>query len=732
MTRAKVISETKKVLKRVGNESKAVAATSRSIASLTLTNPIIVFGQLLEQVEAYNNLTLTFSACLTYLNEMSFDCLMFCIVDNFGASKTTLKDDGVSFADWIIGLARFTGQCFRLYPKKIDMSGVFQCLLNKIKKDAAYLLAIDEIISNMGGVEVLEEPSKRQIQAAAGGYSLQICEALRQLPDPSTEARQILREKLFSSNALTLDIIPPLTEQPVALRLYHLISMQRELMALQTNVKTIRQLGVQADQVNNTLRQVCTFISQNSECLLKLGLVKSDFAKLVNNYISPEIAFMLVRPLLRTSIGLSNPNNEAPLFDKSKEDMDDLLYWNILQEESEVVKAIASLGFHGEIDPTCYSFFWSLSPYDLRIPSHRYSVNIKKAKSDGDKILKASLERELQTQTLNCQSVDKMFERLRGKLFPSDGHELAFLQRCVRPRLLMSPQDAVYCWDFCYKLHSTGGGSNFKLINFLQHCFKHMIRCVLGITKTEAYYLGIFLNRVLTLCNEWRSCTNAENFERIINGMSEEDDEEEDGSISEDEPKADRIKHTIDFEEFQKMSESWHIEMVKVVEQCLQTDTYETTSTEMELEGEKQTIEQKKCTHIFGWSQAQNMLVILSQSQESFPWTASAASLLHDRLGLIVASNKHPDLITLSRRLQGSLMKRFPILRKQMLAKKKKQQEEREKKEKEKKEKEAKENKPKGYKPNKLMGSMSLDDMIGSDEDDEEEEEYLHFPNFIY
>jgi THO complex subunit 2 len=146
-----------------------------------------------------------------YLTNLSFDVLVFLIIEKLSEGRTKLKEDGQNVSLWLNALAVFCGHLARKYAKDhhernikqeagIDLALLLQHLVNTLTDGQSLdLLVLKEIILRATGAEALEDLSDAQIDAMAGGGVLRE-EAISALAGPNslparTKARGIARLK---------------------------------------------------------------------------------------------------------------------------------------------------------------------------------------------------------------------------------------------------------------------------------------------------------------------------------------------------------------------------------------------------------------------------------------------------------------------------------------------------------------------------------------------------------
>lgn len=88
--------------------------------------------QMLIQIQAYDNLIVPVVDALKYLTSMSYDVLIYCIVEALGSDdRARFKHDGTSLTLWLQSLASFCGCFFKKY--NVELTGLFQYVANQLK-----------------------------------------------------------------------------------------------------------------------------------------------------------------------------------------------------------------------------------------------------------------------------------------------------------------------------------------------------------------------------------------------------------------------------------------------------------------------------------------------------------------------------------------------------------------------------------------------------------------------
>ncbi|PYH86497.1 hypothetical protein BO82DRAFT_300403 [Aspergillus uvarum CBS 121591] len=207
----------------------------------------------------------------------------------------------------------------------------------------------------------------------------------------------------------------------------------------------------------------------------------------------------------------------------------------VIQDLHDQIKAALPVDTWGTVGLQFYVTFWQLSLYDVHIPQKAYEDEIDRQKrkviainndrSDismagtqrkerekkqltqlQDRILeenKSHLKAYGQTRTKLQKEKDRWFVGMRGK---HDALNVALLEQCFLPRLLLSSVDAFYCFKMLKFLHTTGA-PNFRTVGLLDQLFKEqrLTALIFQCTSKEADNLGRFLNEVIRDLSRWHA-----------------------------------------------------------------------------------------------------------------------------------------------------------------------------------------------------------------------------------
>lgn len=182
-----------------------------------------------------------------------------------------------------------------------------------------------------------------------------------------------------------------------------------------------------------------------------------------------------------------------------------------------------------------YMTFWQLSLYDIYVPQKSYEDELERLKkrvigisNDRSDISMAGTQRKdrekKQVNELHDRLLDenkrhlkaygqtrsrlqkeklRWFEGMRGK---HEALNMAIMQQCFLPRILLSPIEALYSFKMLKFLHSSGT-PNFRTLGFLDQLFRdqRLTGIIFQSTSKEADNFGRFMNEVLQDLGRWHA-----------------------------------------------------------------------------------------------------------------------------------------------------------------------------------------------------------------------------------
>ena len=205
----------------------------------------------------------------------------------------------------------------------------------------------------------------------------------------------------------------------------------------------------------------------------------------------------------------------------------------VMQDLIDNIKSVLPAEAWEVVGPHFYATFWQLSLYDVHIPGKSYEDEIARLKrrvvainnDRSDMTMAGSQRKEKEKKSiaaLQDQILDenknhlKAYEQTRGRLqkekdkwfagmrLKHDQLNIALLEQCFIPRLLMSPIDAFFSFKMLKFLHSSGTPF-FRTVGFIDQLFseKRLTVLIFMCTSKEAENLGRFLNEILRDLSRW-------------------------------------------------------------------------------------------------------------------------------------------------------------------------------------------------------------------------------------
>ncbi|KAG1694453.1 hypothetical protein DVH05_021261 [Phytophthora capsici] len=532
---AEVVQSTRGVMRRLTADRAKLSA--RSLTHVAHSNPLIVFRTMLRQIQSYDNLIQPVVDSFKFVTPLGMDVLSFVLVSELSRPQKSMKSDGTHVSLWLTSLANFSGSFYRKYPT-VELAGLMQYLIQRLQNWASVdLVVLSELLTKMGSCLSLEDISVSQLEAQAGGPHLWY-----EPTDPKFQNRRAipkLRDALIKRNlALPLCILICQMRSRIE---YH---EDRELPHL-------KLLGRVFDTCQLTLSQLLQFLGGVVDPLVYRKMLPS-VTTLVRDYnVQPELAMSLCRPAMRSddpvlqtaprgvhAIGGSNTASNGAVSNGSTANgsSSDEKCWymynpDFLKDINDALRINNGPDNKPEdpfagLTPELYATFWGLKLYDIHIPFQQYESEILRLRnsvsSGANASLSASERKKLKEKTtqmidvLTTEQKDQVahrkrvyerLEKMKGKFFKDEPNNRQtgideLLQKCVIPRALISPEDALFAAKFMERLHSFAT----PLMNTLQYIHKvnlNISAIVLCATEREASNFGIFMKETLGLVLRW-------------------------------------------------------------------------------------------------------------------------------------------------------------------------------------------------------------------------------------
>ncbi|XP_055951703.1 THO complex subunit 2-like [Argiope bruennichi] len=633
--KADILKRLKYIMKRLSKEN--VKPSGRQIGKLSHSNPGYIFDYILSQIQNWDNLIAPVIDSLKYLTSLSYDVLAYCVIEALGNSeKDRMKHDGTSISVWLQSLANFGGAVFKKYP--IDISGLLQHVANQlIAGKSLDLLILKEVVQKMAGIEATEEMTAEQLEAMTGG------ELLRSEGGYFNQLRNVKK----SSQRLKESLL----DQDLAIPLCLLMAQQRNCILYHENDNShVKLVGKLYDQCQDTLVQYGSFLANNLNMEDYANRLPSVSALLTEYNIQTDVAFYLSRPSLNHI--LNSKFEELRKQDKNMKVLSSQQsvkkYIEIVESiTSPIVQSVKSNQVHKkaweDLNPQFYVTFWSLSMYDLVVPSSSYEREINKLKAvlqseeskDAGKKKKdrercdALITKLVEEEKLQQEHCARVMARLRCEKddwFQSRAAKnetiTQFLQLCLFPRCIFTSVDALYCAKFVLLIHCLKT-PNFSTLLCYDRVFCDITMTVASCTENEANRYGLFLCSMLETVMRWHSdkaifdkeCANFPGF------MTKFKVADKTGDSS--------VDH-VDYENYRHVCHKWHFKITKSLLKCLDSGDY---------------------------VQIRNSLLVLWKIAPHFPVIQSLGGALDRRMEKIKIEEKEkrPDIYVLATGYSGIL-----------------------------------------------------------------------------
>ncbi|XP_015792338.1 THO complex subunit 2 [Tetranychus urticae] len=624
-TRSVNMRRIKYIMKRLSKEN--VKYSGRQIGKLSHSNPSFLFEYMSIQIQSYDNLIGPVVDSLKYLTSLSYDVLIYCIIEALSNSnKDRTLHDGATISPWLLSLANFCGSVVKKYP--VELPGLLQFIANQLKAEKSLdLLILKEIIQKMAGIEASEEMTNEQLAAMSGGELLRAEGGYFNQVRNTRKSSVRLKDTLLESN--------------LAMPLCILMAQQRNCILYSKQEHShIKLVGKLYDQCQETLVQYGSFLSCNLSIDDYIGRLPSLGALITNFNLSADVAFFLVRPMIAHNV--RQKFEELRKNERSSKGIH--LYieaWETVTKPFvDIIIPAFPTKFWEDLSPRFFVTFWTLSIYDLEVPKSSYDHEVEKLKKQiqstednkdmnpGKKkkeiercrLLQEKLLEEQLRQDEHVRRVRQRLEKERDQWFQSKLAKMEmttqFLQHCLFPRSIFTATDALYCAKFVHLLH-TIKTPNFSTLICYDRIFGDISYTMSSCTENEANHYGRFLCALQETVMRWHK-------DKLV---FEKECAKYPGFVTkffEKEP-----AH-VDYESYRHVCHKWHYRLTKSFIVCLDSGDY---------------------------VQIRNALIVLTKLITHFPAINSFAQAIERRIDNIrnTEQTKRPDLYALATGYSGQL-----------------------------------------------------------------------------
>jgi THO complex subunit 2 len=529
---AQVVQSTRGVMRRLTADRAKVSA--RSLTHVAHSNPLIVFRTMLRQIQSYDNLIQPVVESFKFVTPLGMDVLSFVLVSELSRPQKSMKSDGTHVSLWLTSLANFSGSFYRRYPN-VELAGLLQYLIQRLQNWASVdLIVLSELLTKMGSCLSLEDISTSQLEAQAGGPHLWY-----EPTDPKFQNRRAIPR-----------LRDALIKRDLALPLCVLICQMRSRIEYHEdrNLPHLKLLGRVYDTCQLTLSQLLQFLGSVVDPLVYRKMLPSITTLIREFNMPPELAMSLCRPAMRSDDPVlqtaprgmhatggtstaSNAVNGAASNGAAGEEKSWFIYSPELLDDVKRALRLEN-GPDGKpedpftgLTPEVYATFWSLKLYDIHIPFQQYESEITRLRnsvtSGANASLSASERKKLKEKTTQMidvltteqkdqvahrRRVDERLREMKSKFFEEEKKQQTaideLLQKCIIPRSLLSPEDAMFAAKFMERLHSLST-PQLSTLQYIHKVNMKLSAIVLCATEREASNFGIFMKETLELVLRW-------------------------------------------------------------------------------------------------------------------------------------------------------------------------------------------------------------------------------------
>ncbi|RHY96056.1 hypothetical protein DYB35_002031, partial [Aphanomyces astaci] len=564
LKQAETVQLTRKIMRRLTADK--TKPTGRLLTHVAHANPLVAFTTMLQQLQSYENLIQPVVECLKYMSPLGMDVLSFVLISELSRPRKTFKADGHNVSLWLSSLAQFAGSFYRKYPT-VELGALLSFLFRRLSAwESGELIVLSELLTKMGSCLALEDISTTQLEALAGGPTLGF-----ESPDP----------KLNNKRAIPC-LRNTLVKQNLAWPLCLVIGQMRSQIEFNTSAQHLKLVGASYDTAQRTLNQLLAFLSACADPATYVAALPSVTELVRDFHVPDELAMVLVRPAMRAhdpllrkvtrSVHAGGSGNLSPDDPPGRWFMYDS---NLLADVGRAFDGSPFVGMTKDL----FTTFWGLTLYDIYVPHAQYNAEIQKAKNDlklvaanpndgdrkkpKDRLMGVidTLVNEMKDQVAHRKAVFARFESVKHRLCTpnqSDTVVVQLLQKCVLPRSLLSPEDALYCAKFMQYLHSISV-PHLSTLQYYQKVTLNLSGLVLCTTEREASNFGIFLRETFSVLGRWYESADEFNDQGVRSGFS----------VSLTDP-----TNILDYDKYRNLYRKWHNHLEKVYAHTLTTGEY--------------------------------------------------------------------------------------------------------------------------------------------------------------
>ncbi|CAE8678153.1 unnamed protein product [Polarella glacialis] len=636
---------TKQILKRVvANADRKDAISHQShfhICKLCHSNPIPCIEVMMRDIEiGFNvNMIMPYVECTNRCSEMTADAMGFVLTRMCSRpiteTRVFLNQGDATLSPWLTNLAEFVGRFYKKHPQT-DLVGLLSVVTKRInsevpengsssggmpqkqyKGESLIRVILENLIEFMGGHVTVRDLTPEQLTCLAGGSRLKtesVSYGKREDQTRKERARKLLFEAIVD-----LGLVPIL---------WYSLSQQRHHF--------LSEEFSEANSGGGGLKLLALLFDGNHECFLKIteflaqACTREKYMSLLPAFeevftmFEPALAFLVIRHGLMPYGRAMSAAARAAVTAATTESGGASIQLVLPQAEVDTQKDLERVVRLYQPKPLeeyglsmqFYVTFWRLSLQDIFMPTEGYEkstgqinttirqIEMNKFKMERDKDyahnrdyknlkkeglrLKDFHDKLKEEQLLHKLNHEKVLARLeleKDQWFRKPGPTAtsAFVSEMLCPRVLTSYSDAMFCCRFVrllIKLKTPG----FQLLDFY-NCWTIMltqnIRCC---SEREAQIFGVFLREMMAYIYSLRKSEKIYEAEMKDNPCFHRNYYEEPANAA--------IVEFAKYTDISKGHAKWEGRIYKAVRQGLDSED---------------------------WMEKRNVLLLLSQSCESFP-----------------------------------------------------------------------------------------------------------------
>jgi THO complex subunit 2 len=265
--------------------------SSRDIAKVVHSNPLIAFTFIVDQIKSYDNLIMYLVDSFRYMNQLDCDVICFTILSALtsGRSKARMQSDGITFSKWLTALSTLIAAIW----KRHDLN--YACLVKYIAcqlvDDNVYdLLILQELICQLTGIKVIGDSTIAQQEGLGSGPLLE---------------RQLSMSNAKKSETACSRFLASLLSEGLCTPIAVLLAQHRKHIIRIGESDQLKVVAWMFDHVHASMLQFINFVVSQCSRVEYTGLF-GDIEELCVGYkIEPEVAFYLLRPKLALLVKVS-------------------------------------------------------------------------------------------------------------------------------------------------------------------------------------------------------------------------------------------------------------------------------------------------------------------------------------------------------------------------------------------------------------------------------------------